>query len=164
MNSLEQQDRKTPPSSNRHLNISTHGMKVSPPTAEEASSHLRPSPARPMPLNFQPILSTLNHHNSINNNNNNSLNNNNYNNNNNSSSNHNTSSRGSSEDESNYKKNKETFYLDEQQRTGEEAQVLRKRSIDISEDLSVRNRKLRKTPNNQVKKLIYNSISLKSVH
>lgn len=45
-------DRKTPP---RHLPpTQPNSMKISPPTAEEASNHLRPSPARPIPINLQP--------------------------------------------------------------------------------------------------------------
>ncbi|XP_052870885.1 histone-lysine N-methyltransferase MECOM-like [Anopheles cruzii] len=54
-------DRKTPsPPPHRHLaGLAGDGayggqqsMKISPPMGEEASSHLRPSPARPIPVNF----------------------------------------------------------------------------------------------------------------
>ncbi|XP_058814809.1 transcription factor hamlet isoform X2 [Topomyia yanbarensis] len=52
-------DRKTP--SPRHLNLmeqyGQQTMKISPPTAEEATNHLRPSPARPIPVNFNSIPS-----------------------------------------------------------------------------------------------------------
>ncbi|XP_055546888.1 transcription factor hamlet isoform X2 [Wyeomyia smithii] len=52
-------ERKTP--SPRHLNImeqyGQQTMKISPPTAEEATNHLRPSPARPIPVNFNSIPS-----------------------------------------------------------------------------------------------------------
>ncbi|XP_055636879.1 transcription factor hamlet isoform X2 [Toxorhynchites rutilus septentrionalis] len=52
-------ERKTP--SPRHMNfMDQYGqqtMKISPPTAEEATNHLRPSPARPIPMNFNSIPS-----------------------------------------------------------------------------------------------------------
>ncbi|XP_058453179.1 histone-lysine N-methyltransferase PRDM16-like isoform X2 [Malaya genurostris] len=52
-------DRKTP--SPRHLNLMAQygqqAMKISPPTAEEATNHMRPSPARPIPVNFNSIPS-----------------------------------------------------------------------------------------------------------
>ncbi|XP_053692643.1 transcription factor hamlet-like [Sabethes cyaneus] len=51
--------RKTP--SPRRLNMmeqyGQQTMKISPPTAEEATNHLRPSPARPIPVNFNSIPS-----------------------------------------------------------------------------------------------------------
>lgn len=50
-------DRNTPP---RHM-TSQQSIKISPSAAEEASSHLRPSPARPIPISL--------HQQSINNNN-----------------------------------------------------------------------------------------------
>lgn len=50
-------DRSTPP---RHM-TSQQSIKISPSAAEEASSHLRPSPARPIPISL--------HQQSINNNN-----------------------------------------------------------------------------------------------
>lgn len=42
-------DRKTP----TRQSTRQSSMKISPPTGEEASNHLRPSPARPVPLNLQ---------------------------------------------------------------------------------------------------------------
>ncbi|XP_011493491.2 transcription factor hamlet isoform X3 [Aedes aegypti] len=52
-------ERTTP--SPRHVNLmeqyGQQTMKISPPTAEEATNHLRPSPARPIPVNFNSIPS-----------------------------------------------------------------------------------------------------------
>lgn len=42
--------RKTP---TRHLTNHDSSIKVSPPTGEEASNHLHPSPARPIPINLK---------------------------------------------------------------------------------------------------------------
>lgn len=53
-----QSDRKTP---SRHLPQDS-SMKISPSTAEEASNHLRPSPARPIPISLR-----NKHHNNNNN-------------------------------------------------------------------------------------------------
>lgn len=64
-------ERKTPTRQSHHQS----SMKVSPPTAEEASNHLRPSPARPVPISLQPQQSSNNH--KSNNNNNERANNNN---------------------------------------------------------------------------------------
>lgn len=69
-----ERDRKTPP---RQLPpAQPSSMKISPPTAEEASNHLRPSPARPIPINLQPpqnlnggYSNNNNHHKSNHNNN-----------------------------------------------------------------------------------------------
>jgi hypothetical protein len=74
--------RKTPPRPNTVRLPHQPDMKISPPTAEEASSHLRPSPARPTPLTFPSLHSSVaSHLSSSNNNNNNSVSNNNTNNN-----------------------------------------------------------------------------------
>lgn len=65
-------DRKTPIRQSNHQS----SMKVSPPTAEEASNHLRPSPARPIPISLQQQQSSNNHKSNNNNNNDNTNNNN----------------------------------------------------------------------------------------
>lgn len=63
-----ERERNTPP---RHmLPTQPNSMKISPPTAEEASNHLRPSPARPIPINLQ-VSQALNGINHTNNNNHN---------------------------------------------------------------------------------------------
>lgn len=93
-------DRKTPPRLNlSQSHLQHNNMKVSPPTAEEATNSLRPSPARPLPLSIQNLTSIKIEKNSSSiNNNNNSTNNLNH------STNYLNSSRGSdihtSEDES----------------------------------------------------------------
>ena len=48
-------DRKTPPRLSLAQSLQQHHnvMKVSPPTGEEATNNLRPSPARPIPMNLQ---------------------------------------------------------------------------------------------------------------
>lgn len=52
IDTANERDRKTPPP--RHnMSAQQNLQKVSPPTAEEASSHLRPSPARPIPISLQ---------------------------------------------------------------------------------------------------------------
>lgn len=67
-------DRRTPPQRHHHHNMNMsmqhqqNSMKVSPPTAEEASNHLRPSPARPIPMNPNHSISTMNNNNNNNNN------------------------------------------------------------------------------------------------
>lgn len=57
-------DRKTPV---RQVSNHESSIKISPPTGDEASNHLRPSPARPIPINLQQTTRGIN-----NNNNNNS--------------------------------------------------------------------------------------------
>jgi Zinc finger, C2H2 type len=71
--------RETPPRPNTVRLSHQPDMKISPPTAEEASSHLRPSPARPTPLTFPSLHASVASHQSSNhnNNNNNSISNNN---------------------------------------------------------------------------------------
>nr|XP_040235580.2 histone-lysine N-methyltransferase PRDM16 isoform X2 [Anopheles coluzzii] len=53
---LSDQERRTPSPASRHLSLlesyGQQSMKISPPTGEEASNHLRPSPARPIPVSF----------------------------------------------------------------------------------------------------------------
>lgn len=71
MPSLES-DRKTPPRLSLAQSLQQHHnvMKVSPPTGEEATNNLRPSPARPIPLNMQGLsgMTTKAEKNHINNN------------------------------------------------------------------------------------------------
>ncbi|XP_052563825.1 transcription factor hamlet-like isoform X3 [Culex pipiens pallens] len=50
-------DRKTPSPRLLLDPYNQHTMKISPPTAEEATNPLRPSPARPIPVNFSSIPS-----------------------------------------------------------------------------------------------------------
>uniref|UniRef100_A0A182T5T7 Uncharacterized protein n=1 Tax=Anopheles maculatus TaxID=74869 RepID=A0A182T5T7_9DIPT len=53
---LTEPERRTPSPSSRHLGLlegyGQQSMKISPPTGEEATNHLRPSPARPIPVSF----------------------------------------------------------------------------------------------------------------
>ncbi|XP_053662068.1 histone-lysine N-methyltransferase PRDM16 [Anopheles marshallii] len=51
---LPEPERRTPSPSSRHLGLleSYSQQKISPPTGEEATNHLRPSPARPIPVSF----------------------------------------------------------------------------------------------------------------
>uniref|UniRef100_A0A182XL13 C2H2-type domain-containing protein n=1 Tax=Anopheles quadriannulatus TaxID=34691 RepID=A0A182XL13_ANOQN len=53
---LSDQERRTPSPASRHLSLlesyGQQSMKISPPTGEEATNHLRPSPARPIPVSF----------------------------------------------------------------------------------------------------------------
>uniref|UniRef100_A0A182Y3K3 C2H2-type domain-containing protein n=1 Tax=Anopheles stephensi TaxID=30069 RepID=A0A182Y3K3_ANOST len=53
---LPEPERRTPSPSSRHLGLlegyGQQSMKISPPTGEEATNHLRPSPARPIPVSF----------------------------------------------------------------------------------------------------------------
>uniref|UniRef100_A0A182K1E4 C2H2-type domain-containing protein n=1 Tax=Anopheles christyi TaxID=43041 RepID=A0A182K1E4_9DIPT len=53
---LSEQERRTPSPASRHLSLlesyGQQSMKISPPTGEEATNHLRPSPARPIPVSF----------------------------------------------------------------------------------------------------------------
>lgn len=56
-------DRKTPV---RQMASPEHKIKVSPPSGDEASNHLRPSPARPIPINLQPTSKGINNNNNNN--------------------------------------------------------------------------------------------------
>ncbi|EAA43874.4 AGAP008232-PA, partial [Anopheles gambiae str. PEST] len=70
---LSDQERRTPSPASRHLSLlesyGQQSMKISPPTGEEATNHLRPSPARPIPP-MQPERGTNNNHIKENNNHN----------------------------------------------------------------------------------------------
>lgn len=58
---MQDKDRSTPP--HRHLPMMHQNFKISPPTGEEASNNLRPSPARPIPMNLQHSIASLNNNN-----------------------------------------------------------------------------------------------------
>lgn len=53
-------DRKTPV---RQMHSPESSIKISPPSGDEASGHLRPSPARPIPINLQPTSKGINNNN-----------------------------------------------------------------------------------------------------
>lgn len=53
-------DRKTPV---RQMHSPEGSIKISPPSGDEASNHLRPSPARPIPINLQPSTEGNNNNN-----------------------------------------------------------------------------------------------------
>uniref|UniRef100_A0A182PF99 C2H2-type domain-containing protein n=1 Tax=Anopheles epiroticus TaxID=199890 RepID=A0A182PF99_9DIPT len=60
---LAEQERRTPSPASRHLSLlesyGQQSMKISPPTGEEATNHLRPSPARPIPVSFNSAVALL---------------------------------------------------------------------------------------------------------
>uniref|UniRef100_A0A182MYW4 C2H2-type domain-containing protein n=1 Tax=Anopheles dirus TaxID=7168 RepID=A0A182MYW4_9DIPT len=60
---IPEPERRTPSPSTRHLSLlesyGQQSMKISPPTGEEATNHLRPSPARPIPVNFNSAVALL---------------------------------------------------------------------------------------------------------